>query len=184
MRPAIDLLSQYALYHRDRRNIASHFVGVPMIVFAVGVLLARPVVGIGVDGLGGPGAALALTPAWIAFALAAAWYLTRGNLVLGLATSATVGVLILAAHHVGSSGIGAWLAWGIGFFAVGWVIQFVGHWYEGKKPAFVDDIIGLLVGPMFVVAEAMFMLGWGKPLLAEIERRAGPTHLRDLARIA
>ena len=132
MRPAIDLLSQYALYHRDRRNIASHFVGVPMIVFAVGVLLARPVFGLG---------ALALTPAWIAFGLAAAWYLTRGNLVLGIATSAAVGVLILAAHHVGSSGVGAWLAWGIGFFAVGWVIQFVGHWYEGKKPAFVDDII-------------------------------------------
>ena len=175
MRPAIDLLSQYALYHRDRRNIASHFVGVPMIVFAVGVLLARPTVGFG---------SVALTPAWVAFTLAAAWYLTRGNLVLGAATSAAVGTLILAAHHVGGSGIGAWLAWGIGFFAVGWLIQFVGHWYEGKKPAFVDDIIGLLVGPMFVVAEAMFMLGWGKPLLAEIERRAGPTHLRDLARIA
>jgi uncharacterized membrane protein YGL010W len=175
MRPAIDLLSQYALYHRDRRNIASHFVGVPMIVFAVGVLLARPVVGLG---------GLALTPAWVAFALAASWYLTRGNLALGAATSAAVGVLILAAHQVGGSGVGAWLAWGFGFFAVGWVIQFVGHWYEGKKPAFVDDIIGLLVGPMFVVAEAMFMLGWGKPLLAEIERRAGPTHLRDLARIA
>ena len=175
MRPAIDLLSQYALYHRDRRNIASHFIGVPMIVFAVGVLLARPAVGFG---------GLALTPAWVAFGLAAAWYLTRGALTLGLATSAAVGILILAAHHVGGSGIGAWLAWGIGFFAVGWVIQFVGHWYEGKKPAFVDDIIGLLVGPMFVVAEAMFMLGWGKPLLAEIERRAGPTHLRDLARIA
>jgi uncharacterized membrane protein YGL010W len=175
MRPAIDLLSQYALYHRDRRNIASHFVGVPMIVFAVGVLLARPAVGLG---------SLALTPAWVAFALAAAWYLTRGNLVLGLATSLAVGVLILMAHHVGGSGVGAWLAWGIGFFTVGWVIQFVGHWYEGKKPAFVDDIIGLLVGPMFVVAEAMFSLGWGKSLLAEIERRAGPTQLRDLARIA
>lgn len=178
MRAATDLLSQYALYHRDRRNIASHFVGVPMIVFAVGVLLARP--SIGSFGLG----TLALTPAWIAFALAAAWYLTRGNLVLGVATSAAVGVLILAAHQVGGSGVGAWLAWGIGFFVVGWLIQFVGHWYEGKKPAFVDDIIGLLVGPMFVVAEAMFMFGWGKPLLAEIERRAGPTHLRDLARIA
>ena len=37
---------------------------------------------------------------------------------------------------------------------------------------------------MFVVAEGMFVLGWGKPLLAEIERRAGPTHLRDIARIA
>jgi hypothetical protein len=37
---------------------------------------------------------------------------------------------------------------------------------------------------MFVTAEALFMLGWNKPLLAEIERCAGPTTLRDLARIA
>jgi uncharacterized membrane protein YGL010W len=178
MRPAIDLLSQYALYHRDRRNITSHFVGIPMIVFAVGVLLARPAFGL--DGLRG----VALTPAWVAFAVASAWYLTRGNLVLGLATSLAVGALILMAHQVGGSGIAAWLAWGVGFFVVGWAIQFVGHWYEGKKPAFVDDLIGLLVGPMFVVAEVMFALGWGKSLLAEIERRAGPTRLRDLARIA
>ena len=61
------------------------------------------------------------------------------------------------------------------------MIQFLGHWYEGKKPAFVDDMVGLLVGPMFVTAEAMFALGWNKPLLAEIERRVGPTHIRDMA---
>ena len=30
MRRALDLLSQYAEYHRDRRNIVTHFVGVPM----------------------------------------------------------------------------------------------------------------------------------------------------------
>jgi uncharacterized membrane protein YGL010W len=175
MRPAIDLLSQYALYHRDRRNIASHFVGVPMIVFAIGVLLSRPAFSLGT---------LALTPAWVAFSLAAAWYLTRGALLLGIAVSAAVGLLLLAAHQVGGSGVVAWLAWGVSFFVVGWVIQFIGHWYEGKKPAFVDDIIGLLVGPMFITAEALFALGWGKPLLQEIERRAGPTQLRDLARIA
>jgi uncharacterized membrane protein YGL010W len=175
MRRAVDLLSQYAEYHRDRRNIISHFIGVPMIVFAVGVLLARPAFGLG---------GWALSPAWIAFALAAAWYLTRGNLALGVAVSACVGVLMLLAHQVAYGSVGAWLAWGVGMFFVGWVIQFIGHWYEGRKPAFVDDIVGLLVGPMFVVAEAMFMAGWNKPLLAEIERRAGPTVLRDLARIA
>lgn len=175
MRPAIDLLSQYARYHRDRRNIVSHFVGVPMIVFAVGVLLARPVLMVG---------GIAITPAWIALAASVAWYLTRGNLMLGLAVSAAVSVLVALGHRAADGSVSAWLVWGVGFFVVGWLIQFVGHWYEGRKPAFADDIIGLLVGPLFVTAEALFMLGWNKPLLAEIERRAGPTMLRDMARIA
>jgi uncharacterized membrane protein YGL010W len=175
MRPALDLLSQYAEYHRDRRNIVSHFVGVPMIVFALGVLLARPTFVL---------AGVALTPAWIVFAIVAAWYLSRGDFGLGLAVSAVVGLLLLAAHGVAGGSVAAWLGWGIGFFVVGWVIQFIGHWYEGKKPAFIDDIIGLLVGPMFVTAEALFAFGWNRPLLAEIERRAGPTMLRDMAKIA
>jgi uncharacterized membrane protein YGL010W len=175
MRPALDLLSQYAEYHRDRRNIVSHFVGVPMIVFAVGVLLARPAFMLG---------GVALTPAWIVFGVVAAWYLSRGDLGLGLAVSAAVGALLLLAERVSGGSVASWLAWGIGFFAVGWVIQFIGHWYEGKKPAFVDDIIGLLVGPMFITAEALFAFGWNRRMLAEIERRAGPTMLRDLAKIA
>lgn len=175
MRTTTDLLSQYAEYHRDQRNIVSHFIGVPMIVFAVGVLLARPIFMLG---------GLILSPAWVACALATAWYLTRGNVVLGLAVSVCTAVLMLLAHRVADGSVGAWLGWGVAVFAIGWLIQFVGHWYEGKKPAFVDDIVGLLVGPMFVTAEAMFMLGWNKPLLHEIERRAGPSVLRDMARIA
>jgi uncharacterized membrane protein YGL010W len=175
MRNATDLLAQYAEYHRDRRNIVSHFIGVPMIVFGVGVLLARAAF---------PAFGVSLTLAWIVFALAAAWYMTRGNLILGIAVSVSVGVLIKLGHEVSGGSIANWLAWGVGFFFIGWVIQFIGHWYEGKKPAFADDMVGLLVGPMFVVAELMFMGGWNKPLLAEIERRVGPTHLRDIARIA
>lgn len=175
MRPALDLLSQYAEYHRDRRNILSHFIGVPMIVFAVGVLLARPGFTVG---------NLTLTPAWVAYGLATAWYLSRGALALGIAVSAAVGVLIFLAQSVSGGSVVSWLVWGVGFFLAGWVVQFIGHWYEGKKPAFVDDIVGLLVGPMFVTAEALFAIGWNRPLLAEIERRAGPTRLRDLARIA
>ena len=175
MRPALDLLSQYAEYHRDRRNIVSHFVGVPMIVFAVGVLLSRPGFVLG---------GVALTPAWLVFAVVAAWYLSRGNLGLGMAVSTGVGVLLLMAQSVAGGSVASWLAWGVGFFVAGWLIQFVGHWYEGKKPAFVDDIVGLLVGPMFVTAEALFAFGWNRPWLAEIERRAGPTLIRDLAKIA
>jgi len=113
--------------------------------------------------------------------LSTAWYLTRGNLVLGLAVSAANGLLMALAEPLAAGSSSQWLAWGLGSFVLGWIIQFVGHYYEGKKPAFVDDLVGLLVGPMFVVAEALFALGWGRSMLAEIERRVGPTHLRDLA---
>ncbi|HSW07213.1 DUF962 domain-containing protein [Aquabacterium sp.] len=167
-RPANDLMVQYAMYHRDRRNIATHFLGIPMIVFAIGVLLARASV-------------MGVSAAWIVWALATAWYLTRGNLVLGLATSLVNGVLIAAAHPLAAGSMASWLGWGLGIFVVGWILQFIGHYYEGRKPAFVDDLVGLLVGPMFVVGEWLFAAGWGRELLAEIERRAGPTHLRDLA---
>ena len=171
-RPAIDLLKQYAEYHRDRRNIVTHFVGVPMIVFAVGVLLARPGFMLG---------GLALSPAWLAFALVALWYLTRGETLLGVAVSGGVGLLMLLAHQVAGGSVALWLTWGVGFFTVGWIIQFIGHYYEGRKPAFADDLVGLLVGPMFVALEMLAQLGLFKRLMAEIERHAGPTMIRNLA---
>ena len=166
-RPAIDLLAQYAQYHRDRRNIATHFFGIPLIVFAIGVLLAR-------------GSVAGVNLAWIAWAASTAWYMTRGQLVLGLAVSLVNAALMALAIPL-AGGTAGWLGWGVGIFIAGWILQFIGHYYEGRKPAFVDDLVGLLVGPMFVVAEWLFAAGWGREVLAEIERRAGPTHLRDLA---
>lgn len=171
LRPAVDLLARYAGTHRDRRNIATHLLGVPMIVFGIGALLAWPAVMLG---------GLALTPAWLAFALAAGWYLTRGQAALGACTAAAVGVLTLLAHAV-PGGLAGWLGWGWGFFVAGWTIQFVGHYYEGRKPAFVGDPVDLLVAPMFVVLAVLATLGLFKGLAAEIERRAGPTLIRDLA---
>ena len=171
-RPAFTLLAQYAEYHRDRRNIQTHLVGVPLIVFAIGVLLSRPAFEF---------AGFTLTPAWVMFALTAAWYLTRGELALGAAVTAMVGALMVFAHQLPLPGTAAWLSWGVGLFVVGWIIQFVGHYYEGRKPAFADDIVGLLVGPMFVALELLALAGLFKTLMARIEAHAGPTRMRDLA---
>ena len=65
MKTLVDQLAQYADYHRDRRNIATHFVGIPMIVLAVQVLLSRPALQAG---------ALVLTPALLTTLLACLYY--------------------------------------------------------------------------------------------------------------
>lgn len=170
MKNLTDHLAQYAAYHRDRRNIATHFVGIPMIVVAVVTLLGRPVLA----EVGG----VALTPATLVYLGALAFYL-RLDLRFGLAMAGTMGLALAAGQRLAGTSTEAWLAGGLGLFVLGWIIQFVGHYFEGKKPAFVDDLVGLLVGPLFVVAEVAFALGLRAPVLAEIEARVGPTLIRQ-----
>jgi uncharacterized membrane protein YGL010W len=166
-RPATVLMVQYAHYHRDRRNIATHLVGIPLIFMAIGVLLLGPSWSV---------AGLTVTLAWIMWALTSLWYLSRGDVLLGVATSVVNGLLIAAAHEVPplaqDLGLAVWQA-GLGLFVIGWVFQFIGHYFEGRKPAFVDDLVGLLVGPMFVVGEVLMAVGLLQRMHRDIERQAG-----------
>lgn len=163
MKTFSEQLSKYALYHRDARNILTHLVGIPLIVLAVLTLLSRPAVDMG---------GLMLTPALIVLILSCIYYI-RLNVAYGLVMT----MLLLAGLQLSmlfaSLSTAAWLGLGIGLFVVGWIIQFIGHAYEGKKPAFVDDIIGLVIGPLFIVVEVAFMLGLSKDLKQQIELQAG-----------
>ena len=44
-------------------------------------------------------------------------------------------------------------------FVFGWLIQFIGHFIEGKKPSFLDDIKYLWIGPLFVVRGILIKIG-------------------------
>jgi uncharacterized membrane protein YGL010W len=174
MKTLVDHLGQYAEYHRDRRNILSHFIGIPMIVVAVAVLLSRP--GWGIAGLW-------LSPALLT-ALAAGVFYLRLDLRFGLLMSALLGLCLWAGAALAQQSTLIWLSSGLGLFVVGWIIQFVGHYYEGRKPAFVDDLMGLVVGPLFVVAELGFLLGLRPEVQEAVEQRAGPTCIRQPKAIA
>lgn len=90
-----------------------------------------------------------------------------------------MGLSVWAGQVLAQQSTLVWLSSGLAMFVIGWVIQFVGHHYEGRKPAFIDDLSGLIVGPLFVVAEVAFMLGLRQELKHEIELRSGPVTLRE-----
>ncbi len=166
MKSLTEHLSQYALYHRDERNILTHYAGIPLIMVAVLALLYWPLFSL---------AGVVVTPALLLFIGGMAFYL-RLDLRFALIMFIFSGVSFLLAAQLASLPFGIWLASSVGLFVVGWVLQFIGHYYEGKKPAFVDDLVGLLVGPLFIVAELGFKLGLRKPLQHDIEQIAGKTH--------
>ena len=170
MRTLTQQLTQYAAYHRDRRNIATHFVGIPMIVLALAVLLSRPAWMVAA-------LPMPLSPAWVLFVVATLYYLVL-DVSLGLMMVVFSALCLACGQWLAAQSTLAWLATGVGLFVVGWVLQFVGHMaYEHRKPAFVDDVIGLLIGPLFVLAEALFGFGWRPALRDAIEAEVGPTRI-------
>jgi len=156
MKSLVDQLGKYAMYHRDSRNIVSHLFGIPLIVVAVATLLARPAVGVT--------GTLSVSPAMLLAAAVAVFYL-RLDIRFGILMTLLLALSVWAGKLLAMQSTGLWLAWGLGLFFIGWVIQFIGHYFEGSKPAFV-----------FIVAELAFFLGLRDPVRRAIEERAGPIH--------
>ena len=163
-------LSKYAAYHRDKRNVVTHFIGIPMIVVGVVILLSRP----GFMDIRG----MAISPALMVVAVTALFYL-KLDFRFGVAMTVFLAVCLWLGQMLAVQSTVIWLSWGIGLFVVGWLFQFVGHYFEGKKPAFVDDVMGLAIGPIFVAAELAFELGLRKEVQDAVEARVGPTFIRQ-----
>lgn len=162
-------LSEYAKYHRDQRNIYTHYVGIPLIVFSVFCLLSKPAFLVNAPIFGD----MVVSPALFVWAIGNAFYI-KLDIKLGAVMTLITGAMVYFAQPIAQNGVGVWLAVSLGIFISGWVLQFIGHHFEGKKPAFVDDIMGLAIGPLFVLAELSFELGLRGALKEEIERRSGP----------
>ena len=148
------LLSQYAAYHLNSNNIVTHFIGIPLIVFSILCLTARA--GVDISGI-------TITLAMVLIILTGIYYLSLDKLFGALMLI----LLVLAyplALKIAALSLWNWLGASVGIFVVGWVFQFVGHYFEKKKPAFVDDLVGLAMGPLFVLAEFIFLLGFRKDL--------------------
>lgn len=149
-------LATYASYHRDERNRATHFIGIPAIVFSILVPLAL-VQAAGVSAAAAV-AVLALI-GWIAL-----------DRIIGFAMIVAMVPMLVAAEWIARSfGSGtAWTVFAI-FFVGGWVFQLVGHVWEGRRPALADNLFQAFIGPMFIMAEVLMALGLKQDLKAAID---------------
>jgi uncharacterized membrane protein YGL010W len=164
-----DQMSVYAAYHQDARNKATHFIGVPVIVFSLMIPLGL----LRVD-LGG----FALSPAIVVTSLLVLYYLAL-DVPLGLAMAAVFALMLWGAEPLSQAPLLASLAWFVVLFVGGWALQLWGHVYEGRKPALVDNLFQIFVAPIFLAAEVFFALGYKPALHEEVQRRALAMRARD-----
>lgn len=154
----LEQLAMYAAYHRDRRNQAIHHVGVPLIVYAL--LLALTQVPI----------TTTISAATVTIVLLLGFYLVNVP-VVGAIAMLIYGILYTVAVKVGiADPTVVWSTFAVCFVG-GWIIQFVGHIFEGRRPALFGNAVQVFMAPPFLVAELLFAFGVALDLSAEISRR-------------
>lgn len=127
----LPLLAEYGTYHRDKRNLVCHEIGIPLIVLSIVALMRLAHAG-------------PVDLAMLAIVAVSIYYFR----LAGFAALGAVALLVVLYF------VSLFVSWpvAVGMFVVGWIFQFVGHAYEGKSPAFLTNIQHLLVGPLWIVA--------------------------------
>lgn len=138
------LLSIYKSSHLNKKNIITHFVGIPLILWSAALFFATFSFSV---------AGFDTNVMQVVAVLIFAYYLVL-DIKLGAIAIALIAPIWYHANGYAAAE-SAYLMAGIVFF-IGWVFQFIGHHYEKAKPAFFDDIKQLLIGPLFLVAEICF----------------------------
>jgi uncharacterized membrane protein YGL010W len=155
-------MATYAAYHQDARNKATHFIGVPVIVLSLFIPLAWLRFDVG-------GVAIS---AALLFAAAVLVYYFILDVPLALAMLVVFAVLAWLGESIAMLGSAAGWTWFAVLFIGGWILQLVGHVYEGRRPALTDNLFQIFVAPIFLVAEAFFALGYKPRLREAVQRRA------------
>lgn len=144
--------AEYSSSHQHPINKAIHWFCVPGIFLViVGLLWAIPV------------------PAWMAvgewsnwatlsaIAVVVFYWLLSARLAIGL-TLFTLACLMIVDWYEALQFAPLWAS-SLVLFVLLWIGQFIGHYIEGKKPSFFQDIQFLLIGPAWLMGFVYRRLG-------------------------
>lgn len=144
------LFEEYALSHQNATNKLLHWVGIPFIIFGiVGFLNTIPFPQLAFLGI------YQTYINWFTIALGILgyyYYTLSPTLMWGmlLVFFGMQGLVIELEHWQKAGGLTVWQCSAI-VFVLGWIIQFVGHQIEGKKPSFLKDIQFIFIGPLWLL---------------------------------
>jgi len=138
----------YAANHRHPLNKATHYIGIPLIVMTLLGLLSQWVI-LPIEPetqvLGVP---LRLDGGVLMWAFASLWY-AKLDWKLGI----PFGLILMLLYFLSLQFSVSLLMLG---FVLGWIFQGIGHAvFEKARPAFLTNILHLLVGPLWIYARAV-----------------------------
>ncbi|WP_026951342.1 Mpo1 family 2-hydroxy fatty acid dioxygenase [Algoriphagus mannitolivorans] len=148
MRKIEALLEEYGESHQNQTNKLIHWICVPSIFFSiVGLIYSIPA-----DFLADALPFLGNFANWATIVLifVLIYYISLSvPLTLGMLFFSAV--CLALANFLSISFPGKLWAISLGIFVIAWIVQFIGHNIEGKKPSFFKDVQFLMIGPAWLM---------------------------------
>ena len=132
------LLESYEKNHQNPINEAIHIIAIPLIMFSILGMIA----------------AFDIFLEYILVGLVFFYYLKLSKtaaLLMLVWLLIYLGLVVLLKPYI--------IEISILLFAFGWILQFLGHFIEGKRPSFFEDLRYFLIGPLFVVQKVISKFG-------------------------
>ena len=147
------LLEEYGSSHKNKTNKFIHWICVPAIFFSIVALIWSIPLG-PLENLKIYNFQL-INWATISLVLVVFYYIKLSPLLtIGMVFFSTICLYVtnLLENLINSGKIEfqLWLI-ALTIFVVSWIIQFIGHEIEGKKPSFLKDVQFLLIGPAWLM---------------------------------
>ncbi len=145
MRKVDQFLTEYGVSHQNPTNKLIHWFCVPLIVLSViGLLGSIPV----------PEFITNISPRLnfgsIALIVGIIYYAFLSlPLAIGMILFSIAIVFVL--HLMLGIDIALWKQ-SLAIFVAAWIVQFIGHEIEGKKPSFFKDVQFLMIGPLWLLS--------------------------------
>ncbi|MDF1655121.1 MAG: DUF962 domain-containing protein [Coxiellaceae bacterium] len=151
MKSLDDQLAAYGAHHTKKWTKITHLIGIPAIVLGLIVLFT-----------------------WVRidffdrYTIALSWFFVVGTLiyyymldvkVAGIMTIVFIPITLLTVWWTGPDPTEASVIVFFVLFVGGWIVQFVGHGIEKKKPAFLSSMFQIFIAPVFIVLEILALCG-------------------------
>jgi uncharacterized membrane protein YGL010W len=149
MMTANEYLDEYAKTHRNPTNQIIHFLCVPVIL--ISTLGLGWLVNAGLLGVEAPWARWVNLSTVLSVVFLLFFYSRLGwRILLAMTAFMALSFAVIVAVEASPlpllwTAVVAWVA--------AWIVQGIGHHIEGAKPSFFDDLVFLLIGPLFVLEE-------------------------------
>lgn len=147
-------LNDYFKYHLDPRNRLTHVVGIPLTTFAVFLVFG-----------------------WFRFTSLSEWvslstlffigsiaYYIKLDFFVGFVVLLIFAPVFVAAEIVAQYPFSESIVWFAASFTFGAAIQIIGHLFEGRKPALLDNFLQVFNAPLLLACELLIFFGLRKDL--------------------